>query len=260
MTFLRHFVQPTLGFISRIPALEKIHERLLPLKTIQLPENKELKFFCPNDLIKYRLDTFFSKEPQTLAWLDSLPKDDVVFDIGANIGLYTLYGGITNKRIIAFEPDSLNYSILNRNIFINSLSEKITAYNIALSDENSLSKLYLSKFIMGASLHQVDVKLQKKADFTQGIALFTLDDVCKLLKITPNHIKIDVDGHERNILKGAPKTLSSEQLKTLLIEVDETQADKDELLTLIAEAGLKLKEKHSLNAEKTFFNYVFHRP
>ena len=60
-------------------------------KSIEI-ENKKLNFFIPNEITNWRVHTFFTKEPETLNWIDSFSGDKIVFwDIGANIGLYSIY-------------------------------------------------------------------------------------------------------------------------------------------------------------------------
>ena len=91
--------------------------------------NRDIKFFTPNQITSWRVNTYFSKEPETLEWIDSFEnKDDIVFwDIGANIGLYSIYNSIKNPKstTIAFEPSSSNLRILTRNISINNLEKKL---------------------------------------------------------------------------------------------------------------------------------------
>ena len=74
--------------------------------------NKEIKFFVPNQLLNYRVNTYFTKEPETLEWINSFEKkDDLIFwDIGANIGLYSIYNSLKNPKStsIAFEASSSN--------------------------------------------------------------------------------------------------------------------------------------------------------
>ena len=254
---VRSILGPALKTIASLPALDRIYERILPSKTIQISE-KKFSFYCPNAMVKHRLETFFSKEPQTLQWIDSLEKNELFFDIGANIGLYSLYAGIRGLQVHCFEPDSLNFNLLNRNIHANGLCNKVTAYNLAISNINTISRLYLSQFISGASVHQVDSQLQQNKAFEQGIVILSLDHICELMGCKPNHLKIDVDGNERNILLGATETLKSKTLKTILIEIEEKQ--KEELISLITSSGFTLKEKHPLNETGTFFNYLFARP
>ena len=59
---------------------------------------KKMIFFTPNSIIKWRVDTILSKEPETIEWIDSFKSDSkekiIFWDIGANIGLYSLYAAM----------------------------------------------------------------------------------------------------------------------------------------------------------------------
>ena len=62
--------------------------------------------------------TLFSKEPITLAWIDTFKDGETLYDIGANVGMYTIYAAVMRKaNVYAFEPEALNYAELNKNIF-----------------------------------------------------------------------------------------------------------------------------------------------
>ena len=58
--------------------------------------NKKIYFFIPNTITKYRLDTFFSKEPKTLKWIQGFNKKSIFYDIGANVGNYSIFATIMN--------------------------------------------------------------------------------------------------------------------------------------------------------------------
>ena len=89
--------------------------------------NYRFSLATPNYLCHFRASTFSSKEPETLAWIDSFHEDSVFWDIGANIGLYSLYAARhKNCRVIAFEPSFFNLEILVRNINLNNLSPLIS--------------------------------------------------------------------------------------------------------------------------------------
>ena len=96
-------------------------------KPINVLDN-EIKFFVPNQLLNWRVDTFFTKEPETLEWIDNFEKKEnlIFWDIGANIGLYSIYNSLKNPKstTIAFEPSSSNLRVLTRNISINNLEKK----------------------------------------------------------------------------------------------------------------------------------------
>ena len=62
-------------------------------------KNKNLSFFVPNNLVKWRLDTFLEKEPETIEWINNFEKKNIIFwDIGSNIGQYSIYCAIKHKK------------------------------------------------------------------------------------------------------------------------------------------------------------------
>ena len=100
-----------------------------------------------------RAKGYATKEPGTLKWIENNFKTgDVIYDIGANIGQYSLYPAKLLKgdcKVYAFEPEALNFAKLNYNIKLNDLSKSVLAYPIALINENKLDKLYLKRFGYG---------------------------------------------------------------------------------------------------------------
>ncbi len=70
---------------------------------ILLKDGNCLTFHCPNDLTRWRVQTFFEKEPETLEWIDGFSANDVFWDVGANMGLYTLYAASKGTQVLAFE-------------------------------------------------------------------------------------------------------------------------------------------------------------
>ena len=92
-------------------------------------------------LTAWRVETFFTKEPETLEWIDNFEKKDnlIFWDIGANIGLYSIYNSLKNPNstTISFEPSSSNLRVLTRNISINNLENRIKLFPMPLSDKES---------------------------------------------------------------------------------------------------------------------------
>ena len=80
----------------------------------------------------------FDKEPETIQWINNFDKTKkiIFWDIGANIGLYSIYAATKFKEIevIAFEPSTSNTRVLSRNISLNKLTNKINIFQLALSD------------------------------------------------------------------------------------------------------------------------------
>jgi len=177
----------------------------------------------------WRVDHYDHKEPDTLDWIDTHFKPgDTVYDIGANIGQYSLYAAKRLNRdikILAFEPEALNFAKLNRNIVLNEMVDTIVPYPIAVSDRTAVDTFYSKTFAVGASLHALGREItQGEVTFTpqnrQGTVASSLDNLTTTFGLpVPNHIKVDVDGIEDLIVNGASGLFQNQDLKTFLIEV-----------------------------------------
>ena len=244
-------------------------QKISPLLT-QNRKGKEYHFHCPNELTRYRAATFFTKEPETIEWIDGFKEGDVLFDIGANVGLYSIYAAKNGIRVLAFEPESQNFALLNRNLFLNNLADQVFGLNVAISDRDGMDYLFMPDFQPGGALNNVGeaVDLHHKKftpHFKQGVITFSLDSfITRYPDHFPTHIKIDVDGLESKIIRGAEKTLRNPKLKSLLIEINENLPEDREICAFIEGLGLKfLHKKHSEMAAQGDFNslinYVFIR-
>jgi len=209
----------------------------------------KLIFAVPNSLSNYRADSFSTKEPETLEWIDSMPDGSVVWDIGANVGIYSCYAAKhRNCRVFAFEPSVFNLELLARNIFLNKLTERVTIVPLPLSDELSLNGLNMTSTVWGGALSTFgqsyghDGETMQKVFVIPTIGLSMVDAVGLLRISQPDYIKMDVDGIEHLILKGGIPVLS--KTKSVLIEINDkfnTQAEEADLY--LREAGFTLKEK-----------------
>jgi FkbM family methyltransferase len=93
---------------------------------------------------------FFSREPETLAWIDGFAPGAVFWDIGANVGVYSLYAGLRGDiEVLAFEPSAPSYAALCANLAANRLN-RVRAYCIALADETRLGTLNMSQSYPGS--------------------------------------------------------------------------------------------------------------
>lgn len=194
----------------------------------------------------WRSRTYNSKEPETLNWIDRFKKKNVFFDIGANIGLYSLYAAKKKCDVYAFEPASNNYSSLIKNIESNKLN--IHSYGIGLSNKEKLSSINLVSTIQGDSQHNLNRKQKiysRDYKLKQGLYITTIDNLVYSHKIpTPHHIKIDVDGHEKEIIMGAKRTLKSKKIKSLMIEINyKNKSEFHFINSIMKKSGFKLKEK-----------------
>ena len=180
-------------------------------------------------------------------WLDQWMRDgETLFDIGANIGLYSIYAALRhpNARIMAFEPEYANLHLLKDNILANRLEGRIEVYSLAFSSHSGLSYLHIQDATPGAALHTESrqplelTKEQRPVVWREGICAFTLDDFCQLAEVSPHHLKLDVDGTEPEILEGAARTLRSEKLRSLFVEIPSDPVSRHTCRRLLEDAGL----------------------
>lgn len=227
-------------------------------------------FVCPSRMVSWRARTFLTKEPETIEWIDTFRPGDVLFDVGANIGLYSIYAASRAVQVIAFEPESQNYALINQNILLNGLADRITCLAVALSDQPGVNRLYVSRFRAGESKHNFGAALDWQGQpfapsFQQGSIAFSLDSFLELQPDPfPTHIKVDVDGIEARVIRGAARTLRDERLKSLLVEFDGASAADRAAIADIEGAGLRLRHRKrspTFNTEKypELYNYVFVR-
>ena len=145
--------------------------------------------------------------------------DDVVFDIGTNIGSYTIWLSRiidVKGRIHSFEPDKRNFAMLQTNISLNKAADRVNANNFAVSDVDGelhfTSHLDGENHIAGVGEGNVVIIPSKKLDTyvqEQGI-----DRIA--------YMKIDVEGFEYSVLKGGSQLLSEKRVDILQLEINVT--------------------------------------
>ncbi len=232
--------------------LSKRTEKIRLQKTRVVHNGVLLEFYCPNFLCRYRTESFSTKEPDTLEWIDLMPRGSVLWDIGANVGLYSIYAAKRSEaRVIAFEPSIFNQEWLGRNIYLNGLQKRVSVVPVALSDKCGFNTFGMSNTAWGGALSTFGEKFDQYGEDlkivfeyeTVGLTLAAAYQFFSLPK--PTHIKIDVDGLERFILRGAGVVLSYPQ--QVLIEVNDAfVAQATETASLLSGAGLRLARKFSL--------------
>ena len=212
----------------------------------------KLTLFTPNWICRFRANTFSTKEPETLEWIDKSESDGVFFDIGANVGLYSLYYAATKKgKVYAFEPSVFNLSLLAKNIYENRLYDQIKIITNPLTQQNQFADFTFSTIEEGGALsafgvdHDHDGKPINKNLIYQTLGL-SLDFLITNNIITerPSLIKVDVDGIEHLILAGAIETLKHPTCRSVLIETNDIFLEQAKSISkILVECGFSLKEK-----------------
>ena len=212
-----------------------------------------------------------AKEPGTVRWIETdLRGGDVLFDVGANVGAYSLVAAICHGRsvrVFAFEPAALTYGQLVRNVALNHVEGQVTPMPVALSNHTGLEILHYSTLTAGAALHSLGSAAEggpprDTGTFQQPVVTFRLDDLIREFSLpVPSHIKIDVDGAEERVLAGAAATLGHPTLRSVLVELDEHRPETDAMVRSLADRGLLVADRHALEGAPgtQMFNYVFRR-
>ncbi len=202
----------------------------------------EIQIGFSNPLEGYRISTYATKEPETLDWLEKdLRENDVLFDIGANIGLYSIYAALVQPKcqVYSFEPEALNFTRLTRNILQNKL-KNIVPMNVALSESTKFDFLYVHDVLAGAALHSFGESDLNSWKLRQGILGVSVDDLVFRFGLPqPTRIKLDVDGIEEKIVRGAMKTLANPLLREVLVEIAAEDLASNPIHGLLTASGLK---------------------
>ena len=128
-------------------------------KRIKVNQKQFIDFFCPNKITATRVNSIFSKEPETIEWIKSFENNSIFWDIGANIGIYSLYASqIKGINVCSFEPSSFNYFLLNKNIYLNKKDKSINAFNIAFSNKVKIDTLYMSSIDVGGAANSFSIE------------------------------------------------------------------------------------------------------
>ena len=227
-----------------VEQFEKIH----PQSDI-VHEGVTMRFATPSTFTLWRVKSIYDKEPWTLEWISGFAYGDILLDCGANVGMYTIWAAATRgAEVFAFEPESQNYAILNRNILLNNLAGQVRAYCLGLSDRSGLSELHMADMRAGGSCHSLGEALDFKHEplpvaFTQGAVSATVDElVASGAMPVPNHIKIDVDGFEPRVIAGARQTLRQPAVKSLLIETNQNLGDHLAMVKELEASGFRFDQ------------------
>lgn len=240
-------------------------QMLNPQIMIPMLKNDYAIFRTGHGRLLWRAKSFLTEEPMTIKWIDTFKKDDIFFDIGANVGNYSIYASKKGIKSFACEAEILNLSLLFENIFLNNIENLCTPISLALHDKTMVEKFYLKDISKGDALHSIGRKsylLENPAASTKTIDTLTikLDELIEIYHLPyPTKLKIDVDNNELNVINGATKTLDF--VEELCIELD---LDFDEHATakkILEKKNFEMiqKENGDVNYNQNIANYIFRK-
>lgn len=209
------------------------HVRFKPFVYQRNIGNERMQFFVDSFHVFLHASGYNKFEPETQEFIKKYYKPgEVVFDIGANHGIFSFYSSTQGCSVYAFEPHPHNYSRFVRNIELNKKQKWIKAYCVACYKKTIFGGISKFDDIFSTFDEHQDV----------GCVSFSVDDIVRYLPF-PDHIKIDVDGNEPDVIDGMMTVLLDKRLKTLLVEFHPkhvSQKDADRCRKIISDAGFVL--------------------
>lgn len=179
-------------------------------------------------------------------WLDRIEplisKEDIIFDIGANMGITANWFAHRSKQVYAFEPHPDNISTIKSQKKLRNINN-LTIYDIALGEKESKMQLHVKGFHGHHSLGDVD---NSPTVGKIEVNVRKLDDVFGELNIAKIHfMKIDVEGFEADVLNGASKLLNDKKINYILFELQDTilnsiQRTSSEVFQILFTAGYQI--------------------
>jgi len=211
---------------------------------------------------KYRAESFFFKEPETLEWIRSFDPYSVFFDVGANVGVYSLYAASLFPKLLtyAIEPMEENYKALLANYGMNDDMAGIITVKMAIGNRDGMCFFSARNHDAGASGGQVS------GWDGEEIKISSIGNLVGWGWQSPNYVKIDIDGQELQVILGMRKTLPD--IKSILVEV--SKESKKDIMEILVFSGFttdnrfntmtphsrERRAKEKIDAE----NIIFTRP
>ncbi|MEQ8395101.1 FkbM family methyltransferase [Thalassobaculum sp.] len=185
--------------------------------------DREVSYTLSSSNVIGFVSRLFLFEPGLWRWMAGFDADDVLLDIGANVGIYSIAAaGLFGARVAALEPYAPNLQTLRQNVAVNHLDDRITILPIAATDVEQTGRLFHDGGAAGAAAQHFE---SSNATPETAAAFDTVEGVPVDLLIDrgtipfPTRIKIDVDGNERAVIEGMTRTLADPRLHSVRLEV-----------------------------------------
>ena len=210
-----------------------------------------IRFAVSNPRLRVWAERFEEIEPELLDLIDQMPMHSVFFDLGASIGMFSLYAALRRRaHVYAFEPEAQNYATLELNHFLNrhALGEPLNSFNVAVGESVGVGRIHTRVYGAGEHVKILDQAVTQDTNeafepaHVQTVLKMPLDRLIGEFHLPqPAVMKIDVDGSEGAVLAGARETIGNPILNTVFIELTgRTQVDEANFLV---QHGFRLAAK-----------------
>ena len=201
-----------------------------------------------SELLAWRSETFWTKEPETIAWINHhvTPQKCVAHfvDVGANVGMYSLFAATLNENIsvISVEPVPNNINVLRENIGLNDLANRMNIEVNPLSDVEGQLFLVNDDLRPGSSGAQL---IDNKRVNSVEVKVVTGDSIIRKYSVKDAILKIDIDGDEFKVLNGFKESLRIGVFRSVLVEC--TDSNLESIKTFLS----KMEYEEDLSFENT---------
>jgi len=177
------------------------------------------------------------ESPVLIDLISELREDDIVYDIGAHLGLYSCFASqvVSQGTVVAFEPFPPSTEELRSNCRIN---ENIVVVEAAITDHVGEVELYFGDDAAGnpkPALHE------QRGSHSIIVESTSLDRYVEESGMQPTVLKIDVEGSEMGVLRGGMRTLSSSAVRVVYCELH-AETDEEMIVDILSDAGFEIDE------------------
>ena len=199
--------------------------------------------------------SLLTRQPATIAWIDAFKPGSVFWDVGASVGVYSLYAALgTGTKVVAFEPAAVNYYLLAANCEANRLWDRIDCLLVGLGREQAVARLEVSQFRPARSF-SFRGKSGEPHEGRQAAVVLSIDQLVDDYGLAcPNYIKIDAPGASEAIVAGAARTLRRPDLREVHLEVRESSKGGQRIIEMLGQCGFSPvgRDAHGGSADVTF--------
>lgn len=222
--------------------------------TIDYPD-RDLYILRSGDFMRYR-SRACEKEPETVQWIAGFEPRSVFWDVGASVGPYSLIAAAQGHIVFAFEPNYASAGEMQQNVWLNNMDKDICVIPVALANTDGFDFIQTQAPMAGVSTQQdmVERGVYKRL-FLQSAQMMKADHFANAEY--PNHVKIDVDGSEVDVLQGGRNIWKN--IDSMMIESD-ARTQIEDVSVILNGCGLHFKKKWKRPGEGvTQHNYLFER-
>jgi FkbM family methyltransferase len=202
-----------------------------------------------------RAMTVLTKQPATIEWIDSFQPGSVFWDIGASVGVFSVYAALaTDTTIVAFEPAAVNYYLLSANCEANKLQDRVDCLLVGVGRQRSIARLEVSQFRPARSF-SFRGKRDQPYESRQAAVVLSIDELVEEYGVPcPNYIKIDAPGASEDIIAGATRTFRRSEVRQVHLEVRDTSKGGQRILEMLNQSGFApiSKDTHGGSTDVTF--------